>query len=1605
MENLDNLYDVIDNKLIPNSIDLYFPTLNTLDKNILKKYYKNLITVIYFSFFENNLDLFKEKMFLNEYSDAISTMLLLLPYINSEKGDTTKLSSFNQLILAKEEDVNIAQKEPKYLYTNFQYNRCNRKEINEINFSEDYIKNNFIFLLNTIKSMSSKLYINWIDTIPFTMNNYKESLIYKNTKDLYEKKELKNFFINDIFDPTKDNIKNLQSLSINDIYETITNELYYQIKSAKWLLYNIYDSRNKRYLPIGIILNNMLKNNILDIKHNNNNIKSELSKYFDIIINLFKNNLGYEKEFVINKDDIFIILKYIAVFFCNYYKDINFVKTSINNKKIIKLFTNNQNNINNIINDEINDDDIFKDKFTKENIIEFYNEIDYNDLFVFLLDSYDTLKNSYYAKFFFQTNKDLENKYLLIPAKKFNQNISDNILIKDIYNLAKSFCHVYYNYDTNSISSTFKENHKFTLLPRYWISLTDEQKEIIYERLYSDKNDWFNIRKNLEKRNIKSEDIKLYQDNIIKYFKDNIIDILFESMIRRGVLSKFSPNLNVMNKNIISADERTAKIPEKLLNTIQNKDILENSYYYLTSTPYISIDKFYLKSNNKIEYLNYYEWLTKGKGYSDAWYAAYALDWICQLNFYNKFLNNRVIYVTGSTGTGKSTQVPKLVLYSYKAILYNSAAKIICTQPRQNATENNGKRVSLECGVPLDQDKYLDITEQERVDYIYKPYNIQFKHQKKSHVEKNNNMVLKFVTDGSLLMEMTNLFMKKAPSFNYNLYESIIIDEAHEHNINMDLLLSYMKYATLYNNTIKLIIVSATMDDDEPTYRRFYRDINDNKMFPLNYEIEKYKLDRINIDRRFNMSPPGKTTRYTINEKYLDDIPPNLRNEIDLAIHIINNTQDGFLLLFQPGLSEIEKTVKELNLKTPKNVIAIPYYSELKKRPDLKEFVENIDSKYKNLAMDKSIDFLKIIDPTVGNNRYDRVIIVATNIAEASITIANLKYVIETGTQKSLFYDYKSNLSILKKVSISDSSRLQRKGRVGRKQAGDVYYLYKKGTTEGIKTMFNICSQDISEQLYEKLFGNYKLDKMLLNYNNDPNNPQVILNYNELEKMFDKYYKNFLSYFNLNKYYTYCGNLEHYDYENYENFLIYYNTGYSFYNLYDNIGKFYIIHPEELYLKRNIRGDIIEINTNLLTNNNKNKNNLDDIILNNNIIVSKKMDFFWNKLKNEQYLDYTDDNIFKLEYGKMIIGLKNLFNFDNFSLFKTFLYSFVFGNTNDIIKLISLIKVSNGKPLTFFKDYNVINININKDTTNNKNNKDNKDNKVNDLIIQKYKGDFELIMLILNNLHNYLDSINYFNIFEIFKTFKLENTDSYYKNRTVSFLLQLNNYCNKYNLDFSMLQLYLIEYAHLSNNLYFYKNKLLELNKFSDIDNDEYLYLDKITNILKKQILNTSSFNLIDYDKILLCFVLSFPYNIVKYNKKIHNPKNTSLYIDTYTNIYYPYNTSLIGITGRHSVDSKYLYNYIFYYTFDSDKNKISFINYLPSTLLTYLQNIYSIKNYKFHIDNINNSDNLSLNIVNSVKNDIIYGNNDYNTSINKVNNTNKIIFNNKIKEILTSKI
>ena len=138
--------------------------------------------------------------------------------------------------------------------------------------------------------------------------------------------------------------------------------------------------------------------------------------------------------------------------------------------------------------------------------------------------------------------------------------------------------------------------------------------------------------------------------------------------------------------------------------------------------------------------------------------------------------------------------------------------------------------------------------------------------------------------------------------------------------------------------------------------------------------------------------------------------------------------------------------VEEINRRTPSDVLAIPFYSKLDEK--ILEYITNIHEPWirKKFRYPKNREYTiedidEEIPDKVEENTYKRFVIVATNIAEASITIDTLSYVVETGTSKINKYYVESNQSILEKVSIAISNQKQRKGRVGRVQPGTVMYL------------------------------------------------------------------------------------------------------------------------------------------------------------------------------------------------------------------------------------------------------------------------------------------------------------------------------------------------------------------------------------------------------------------------------------------------------------------------------------------------------------------------------------------------------------------------------------
>jgi hypothetical protein len=349
------------------------------------------------------------------------------------------------------------------------------------------------------------------------------------------------------------------------------------------------------------------------------------------------------------------------------------------------------------------------------------------------------------------------------------------------------------------------------------------------------------------------------------------IDLVWDYMNENGLLSSFNINLELTDNDKLMVSDinlKNKKIQERLKQFFINNSDLLKCNYFMTNKPYNELRKFNMNNINNFSYIDL---LTEKMIH----YTFYANDWISQLNFYNHYINMSVIYVTGSTGTGKSTQVPKLTMYIMKMYDYRNNGKVICTTPRITPTEDNAKRISEEMGLNI---RHFINKKEFKTDLYY----IQYKHMKDSHIKKyNTHLTLRTVTDGTLLEELiSNPIMKEnnksANNKNniysiHNKYDVIMVDESHEHNANMDLILTLMRQTIMYNNSIRLIIISATMDDDEIIYRNYYKLINDNIVYPIKQNIVSniFGNNRLNaymLDRRIHISIPKQAYSYNIRD-------------------------------------------------------------------------------------------------------------------------------------------------------------------------------------------------------------------------------------------------------------------------------------------------------------------------------------------------------------------------------------------------------------------------------------------------------------------------------------------------------------------------------------------------------------------------------------------------------------------------------------------------------------------------------------------------------------------------------------------------------------------
>ena len=317
-----------------------------------------------------------------------------------------------------------------------------------------------------------------------------------------------------------------------------------------------------------------------------------------------------------------------------------------------------------------------------------------------------------------------------------------------------------------------------------------------------------------------------------------------------------------------------------------------------------------------------------------------------------------VVILCGETGSGKTTQLPKICL----ELGYGIYGAIGHTQPRRIAARSVCNRIAEELSCEVGQQV---------------GYKVRFDDQ------SSGNTLVKLMTDGMLLTETQH-------DRYLNQYDVIIIDEAHERSLNIDFLIGYLKHIQPKRPDLKVIITSATIDPE-----RFSKHFDDapiievsGRTYPVDYEYRPLLAD--------------------------DEDDRDVVSAVVHTVHEISGNDNGDILVFLSGEREIRETADALNKENLWLTDVLPLYGRL-----------------------SSSEQNRIFKP--GSKRH---IILATNIAETSLTVPRIRYVIDAGQARISRYSHRLKIQQLPIERISQASANQRAGRCGRVSAGICYRLY-----------------------------------------------------------------------------------------------------------------------------------------------------------------------------------------------------------------------------------------------------------------------------------------------------------------------------------------------------------------------------------------------------------------------------------------------------------------------------------------------------------------------------------------------------------------------------------
>ena len=351
---------------------------------------------------------------------------------------------------------------------------------------------------------------------------------------------------------------------------------------------------------------------------------------------------------------------------------------------------------------------------------------------------------------------------------------------------------------------------------------------------------------------------------------------------------------------------------------------------------------------------------------------------------------HQVIVLAGETGSGKTTQIPKMCL----AAGCGDRGKIACTQPRRVAATSVARRVAEELNVPLGREVGCKIRFADQT---------------------SRDTVIKFMTDGMLLAELQNdPFLGE--------YDTIIVDEAHERSLNIDFILGHLRRLRLRRPELKIIITSATIDTE--AFSKAFDNAPIVEVSGRMYPVEVIYAPIEEVGRANPPDEPKGAARRDASpcRKARPDDFTYIDAAVEAVERVLQESAQGDVLVFLPTERDIREThdllagnqSKIQNLKS--KIEVVPLFGRL-----------------------TNAEQQRVFSPS-----QKRKVVVATNIAETSLTIPGIRFVIDTGLARLSRYTPQSRTRRLPVEPVAQSSADQRKGRCGRVSDGVCIRLYSE---------------------------------------------------------------------------------------------------------------------------------------------------------------------------------------------------------------------------------------------------------------------------------------------------------------------------------------------------------------------------------------------------------------------------------------------------------------------------------------------------------------------------------------------------------------------------------